>query len=173
MTPTLPIDPSATQQRKTTLTATQLESDHRIVVGIDGSLSSLAALNWALRQAELTGSTLEVITTWDWPMTPAIGMGPPSDFNPKADAQNVLDTVLASVQAGHDGATIRSKIVEGPAGMALVDASRGADLLVVGSRGHGELIGLLLGSVSEYCVTHAHSPVLVVRDGEEPARDAA
>jgi nucleotide-binding universal stress UspA family protein len=53
--------------------------------------------------------------------------------------------------------------------MALVDASRGADLLVIGSRGHGELVSFLLGSVSEHCITHAHSPVLVVRGGGHPS----
>jgi len=144
-------------------------SAHRIVVGIDGSLSSVAALNWALRQAELTGATLEAVTTWEWPMTPAIGMVPPSDFDPKEDARKVLDEAIASAEPGHDGVSIESKVVGGPAGMALVDASRGADLLVVGSRGHGELVSFLLGSVSEHCVTHSHSPVLVVRDGEEPS----
>jgi nucleotide-binding universal stress UspA family protein len=145
------------------------EPTHRIVVGVDGSLSSVAALNWALRQAELTGSTLEAITTWEWPTAGGLGMATPSEFDPKSDATKVLDEVIASAEPGHDSVSIESKVVGGPAGMALVDASRGADLLVVGSRGHGELVSFLLGSVSEHCVTHAHSPVLVVRDGKAPA----
>jgi nucleotide-binding universal stress UspA family protein len=150
------------------MTTVQRERTHRIVVGVDGSRSSVAALNWALRQAELTGARLEAVTTWEWPMTPAIGMSPPFDFDPKEDAQKVLDEAIASAEPGHDGVSIESKIVGGPAGMALVDASRGADVLVIGSRGHGGLVGLLLGSVSEHCVTHAHSPVLVIRDEEVP-----
>jgi nucleotide-binding universal stress UspA family protein len=153
---------------ETSMTVTQKDEAHRIVVGVDGSLSSVAALNWALRQAELTGAKLEAITTWERPMGPAIGMAPPSDFDPKADARKVLDAVIASAEPGHEHVSVDSNIVGGPAGMVLVDASRGADLLVVGSRGHGELVGFLLGSVSEHCVTHAHSPVLVVRDGEVP-----
>ena len=142
--------------------------DHRIVVGIDGSPSSVAALNWALRQADLTGSTLEAITTWEWPTAGGLGMATPAAFDPKHDAQLVLDQVVASAEPGHSAVSIDSKVVGGPAGTALVDASRGADLLVVGSRGHGELVSFLLGSVSEHCVTHAHSPVLVVRDEEQP-----
>ena len=145
------------------------KSAHRIVVGIDGSLSSVAALNWALQQAELTGSTLEAIITWERPTAAGLGIATPSGFDPEADARRVLDEAIASAEPGHDDVSIESKIVGGPAGMALVDASRGADLLVVGSRGHGELVSFLLGSVSAHCITHAHSPVLVVRDGGEPS----
>jgi nucleotide-binding universal stress UspA family protein len=149
------------------MTTTPPEPAHRIVVGIDGSPSSVAALNWALRQADLTGASLEVVTTWEWPLTPAVGTLPTSDFDPKADAATVLDESIAAAEPGHESVPIETKVVGGPAGMALVDASRGADLLVVGSRGHGELISLLLGSVSEHCVTHAHCSVLVFRDGGE------
>jgi nucleotide-binding universal stress UspA family protein len=64
----------------------------------------------------------------------------------------------------HPGVVFVPVVVEGRAADVLVEASRGADLLAVGSRGHGEVAGLLVGSVSEHCATHAHSPVLVVRD---------
>jgi nucleotide-binding universal stress UspA family protein len=57
-----------------------------------------------------------------------------------------------------------STVIEGHPAPALIEASRGADLFVLGSRGHGEFVGMLLGSVSEHCVTHAHCPVLVLRD---------
>ena len=148
------------------MTTSELEQTRRIVVGVDGSLSSTAALTWAVRQAELTGSRLDVITTWEWPTTAGLGMMTTSDFNPREDAQQILDSASVTAHGIGGGVDIRSHVVAGPAGSALVDASRGADLLVVGCRGHGELAGLLLGSVSEHCVTHAHSPVLVVRDGE-------
>jgi nucleotide-binding universal stress UspA family protein len=150
------------------MTIAQKPAGHRIVVGVDGSLSSVAALNWALQQAELTGATLEAVTTWEWPMTPAIGMAPRSSYDPKTDARKVLDEAIASAEPGHDGVSVESRVVGGPAGMALVDASRGADLLVVGTRSHGELVSFLLGSVGEHCVTHAYSPVVVVRHGVEP-----
>ena len=67
---------------------------------------------------------------------------------------------------------IDAKTVGAPAGLALVDASRGAALLVIGSRGHREVVSLLLGSVSEHCVSHAHCPVVVIRDGDYPDNDA-
>ncbi len=153
-----------TQVKEQSVTTTEQPS-HRIVVGIDGSLSSVAALKWAMRQAHLIGSTVEAITTWEWPMAPAVGMMAPDGFDPKGDAQEVLEKVLAPERVGHEGVSIDSKIVGGPAELALVDASRGADLLVIGSRGHSELVSLLLGSVSEHCVSHAHCPVVVIRDG--------
>jgi nucleotide-binding universal stress UspA family protein len=121
-----------------------------------------------LHQADLTGSTLEVVITWEWPTAGGLGMAAPTGFDPKADAMKILSNAIATAEPGHDGVSIESKIVSGPAGMALVEASRGADLLVVGSRGHSELVSVVLGSVSEHCVTHAHSPVLVVREGEVP-----
>jgi nucleotide-binding universal stress UspA family protein len=148
------------------MTTAPTEPARRIVVGIDGSHSSEAALNWALRQADLTGSTIQAVTTWEWPTGGGMGMATPTGFDPKADATKVLSDAIASAEPGHDDVSIESTIVGGPAGMALVEASRGADLLVVGSRGHHELVSVVLGSVSEHCVTHAHSPVLVVRDGE-------
>ena len=154
------------------MTSTTEQSGHRIVVGIDGSPSSEAALNWALRQADLTGSTIEAVTTWEWPTAGGMGMATPTGFDPQADATKVHSDAIAAAEPGHDDVTIESSIVSGPAEQALVEASRGADLLVVGSRGHNELVSVLLGSVSEHCVSHAHSPVVVVRDGEVSERAA-
>ncbi len=71
------------------------------------------------------------------------------------------------MHGAHPGVAIRNVVMEGPAGPCLVDYSAGADLLVIGSRGHGFVAGLLLGSVSEYCVSHAHCPVLVLREREQ------
>lgn len=143
---------------------TQAE-DHRIVVGIDGSRSSVAALKWAARQAELTGCTLEAVTTWDWPAAFGVAFSyVPSDYSPSDDARKILDDALEGVRREHSGLSIRATVVEGHPAPVLVEASRGADLLVVGSRGHGEFAGMLLGSVSEHCVTNAHCPVVVLRD---------
>lgn len=140
------------------------EGTPRIVVGVDGSLSSLNALAWAVHQAKLTGSSLEVITAWKWPPAAGMGMMTMSDFNPRGDAELILDNAMVTANRVGAGVDTRPTLVAGQAGAALVDASRGADLLVVGCRGHGELAGLLLGSVSEHCAAHAHSPVVVVRD---------
>jgi nucleotide-binding universal stress UspA family protein len=75
----------------------------------------------------------------------------------------MLEDVLEPVRQKHPGVAIESRVTEGHPAAVLVDASRGADLVVVGSRGHGEFAGMLLGSVSEHCVSNAHCPVVVLR----------
>jgi nucleotide-binding universal stress UspA family protein len=136
----------------------------RIVVGVDGSGSASAALEWAARQAELTGSHLDVVIAWQWPMIYGSPFVLPADYNPADDARRVLDQVVATATAAHPNIEIRAIVMEGHPASALGEASKGADLLVVGSRGHGEFAGMLLGSVSEHCVTNAHCPVLVLRE---------
>jgi nucleotide-binding universal stress UspA family protein len=137
----------------------------RIVVGVDGSACSVAALDWAATQAELTGSVLDVLTTWEWPNSYGVLLVVPTGYDPEADARAVLEDVRQAVCDAHPGIVVRPIVVRGHPAPALVEASRGADLLVVGSRGHGEFTGMLLGSVSEHCVTNAHCPVLVLRGG--------
>ena len=136
----------------------------KIVVGIDGSTASNDALHWAVRQADLTGSPLEVIMTWEWPASYGWAVPIPDDFDPEADTRKALDTAIAGAQSEHPGVKVEGRLVSGHPAPVLVEASKGADLLVVGSRGHGEFVGMLIGSVSEYCVTNAHCPVLVHRD---------
>jgi nucleotide-binding universal stress UspA family protein len=144
------------------------ESDpiQRIVVGVDGSESSLAALEWALRQAELTGSTLEVITTWEWPTNYGWAYPFPPEYDPQADAQKMLSDALDPLLVAHADVPVESTVVEGHPAPVLLKASEGAELLVVGSRGHGEFAGMLIGSVSEHCTANAHCPVLVLRPSE-------
>ena len=137
----------------------------RIVAGIDGSPPSLDALAWAARQAELTGSALVVVTTWEWPASTGWAIPVPDNFDPAADTADGLETSLAAVRAEHPGLTIETRVVEGHPAPVLVEASRSADLLVVGSRGRGAFAGMVLGSVSEHCVSHAHCPVVVFRAG--------
>jgi nucleotide-binding universal stress UspA family protein len=139
---------------------------HRIVVGVDGSPSSAAALEWAARQAELTGSAIEAITTWEWPSTYGWAIPFSDDYDPASDAHKVLETAVDTLRATHPDLDVRLVVVEGHPAPALVKASRGADLLVVGSRGHGEFAGMLLGSVSEHCVANGACPVLVLRDAQ-------
>ena len=137
---------------------------HRIVVGVDGSPSSMAALEWAANHAGLTGATLEVLMTWEWPGSYGWSVPVPAGYDPAHDSERALGDILKPVQDRHPGITIESKVIEGHPAPLLVKASDGADILVVGSRGHGEFAGMLLGSVSEHCVTNAHCPVLVLRD---------
>jgi nucleotide-binding universal stress UspA family protein len=139
------------------------QATSRIVVGIDGSGASTDALRWAARQAELTGSALEVIMTWEWPTGLGWSVPIPDDFDPESDVRQILDAAVDLALAGHPGVTVERRVVNGHPAPLLVDASKGADLLVIGSRGHGEFVGMLLGSVSEFCTTNAHCPVLVHR----------
>jgi nucleotide-binding universal stress UspA family protein len=135
----------------------------RIVVGVDGSASSLDALAWAARQAALTSAGLEVVMTWEWPDSYGWAVPVPDDFDPESTVRRTLEDALAPVRAASPGLPIEEKVVNGHPAPVLVEASKDADLLVVGSRGHGEFVGMLLGSVSEYCAGHAQCPVLVHR----------
>ena len=145
-------------------TQTSGEREHRIVVGVDGSAPSKAALAWSIRQARLTGATVEAVIAWIFPAN----YGYPLPIAPSVDfhelAREVVTQTIAEVASPDEQVTIRPKVVEGNAPQILIDASDGADLLVVGSRGHGEFVGALLGSVSSHCVHHAACPVVVLRN---------
>lgn len=135
-------------------------SNPRIIVGVDGSTSSVDAARWAVRQAELTGGTLIAIISWEAPVQ--YGMEFP---NEPTDWEELARATLASAlgELGVLGDTeITQLVVHGHAARVLIDASAEADLLVVGSRGHGGFVGMLLGSISEYVIAHAECPVLVV-----------
>jgi nucleotide-binding universal stress UspA family protein len=139
-------------------------TSRRIVVGIDGSPSSIAALQWAANQAKLTGAALEVLMTWEWPTSYGWSIVP-DGYDPAQDCEKALHEAVAPIRESDPGLSITTTVLEGHPAPILVKASRGADLVVVGSRGHGEFAGMLLGSVSEHCVSNAHCPVLVLRDG--------
>lgn len=139
--------------------------EKRIVVGVDGSESSKAALRWAIRQARLTGCSVDAVTAWRYPST--YGLAPIGDkgIDFETDASNALTAALNEVSGLEPDVPVHPQVTEGRAGEVLLRAAKGADLLVVGNRGHGEFASALLGSVSLYCVLHAHCPVLIVRDG--------
>jgi nucleotide-binding universal stress UspA family protein len=139
----------------------------RIVVGVDGSSSSAGALAWAVRQAKFTGLGLDAVTTWSVPASAAVSGGLPENFDPAGDAEHALIDAVAAVRAANPDVDLRTVEIEGAAGPSLVDYAAEAELLVIGSRGHGFVAGLLLSSVSEYCVSHAHCPVLVLREPAE------
>jgi len=126
----------------------------------------MRALDWAIHQAELANTSVLVVAAWHSPV--ALGWGIPLApiCNPSEGATKAMDEVLDPIRGKHPHVTIESRIVEGHPAPVLVEASRGSDLLVVGSRGHGEFAGMLLGSVSEHCVSNAACPVLVVREAQ-------
>jgi len=137
----------------------------RIVVGVDGSDHSLIALQWAVHQAERTGADVEVIAAWQWPAS-AGGFLPYENFDMSGVTRKAVDTAVASVVGDVDesAVTVRTTVAEGYPAKVLLDAAKGAELLVVGSRGHHAVSGLLLGSVGLHCATHAPCPVLIVRE---------
>ncbi|EHR52162.1 universal stress protein UspA-like protein [Saccharomonospora marina XMU15] len=133
-----------------------------IVVGVDGSDGSRDALRWAVGQARATGDTIRAIAAWEIPVN--FGYPPGyEDFDWAATARQSLDDTVSEVVGGQRDVSVSKEVLRGHASNVLVDASRDADLLVVGSRGHGAVVGMLLGSVSQHCVQHAECPVLVVR----------
>ncbi len=137
----------------------------RIVVGVDGSAGSAHALRWAARQAGYRGATLEAVIAWQYPAF--FGWAPvgadSADFG--SIAEKTLGDALNEVFGAQWPDWVQTRVAEGYPAQVLVDASEGADLLVVGSRGHAGFADALLGSVSTYCVQHAHGPVTVIRPG--------
>ena len=148
-------------------------SKPRIVVGVDGSASSEQALRWALRQAKLTGATIEAVIAWHFPFISGGYTWPPTgvlvsttDF--RKMAERMLADTVSRATSGSRPAPVTQEVLEGDAAAVLIRESAGADLLVVGSRGHGGLAEAMLGSVGQHCVHHAPCPVVIVR-GDAPA----
>src|ERR1700677_387498 len=135
----------------------------RIVVGVDGSEGSKAALQWAARQAKLTGASLDAVAAWDFPATYGWVPVPPQDLDFASFAEKSLTDTISEVFGTDAPPSLQRKVVQGHPAYVLVEASKGAELLVVGSRGFGGFTDALLGSVSTYCVHHAHGPVTIVR----------
>ena len=149
------------------MSATKTEKPPRIVVGVDGSASSLAALRWAVHQAELTGGTVDAVVAWQMPATmTGFGFAPVAvadGSEMEQTAQRILDQMVSKVARPEGGPAMRRLAVQGFPAPVLLGASVGADLLVLGSRGHGGFSGALLGSVSQHCVRHARCPVVIIR----------
>ncbi len=132
-----------------------------VVVGVDGSPSSVAALRWAARVGGALGLALHAVVSWELPSSFAM-VGGVDEWNPETDATTALDTALTSAFGSEHPAGLHRLVQKGQAARVLLEASHDAELLVVGSRGHGGFAGLLLGSVSTQCVTHGTCPVVVV-----------
>lgn len=140
-----------------------------IVVGVDGSEHAAKALQWALEEAKLRQADVLAIYAWTMPAPPArLGfyaepLQDPAAF--KEGAERMLEEIIAEAAPDTSGVRLEHRAVQGSPAEALVHASEGAELLVVGSRGHGGFESLLLGSVSHQCVQHATCPVVVVPAG--------
>lgn len=141
------------------------EHGKRIVVGVDGSALSLVALRTAHRLAVLLECHLQAVTVWSYPAALAVPI-PSTEWAPRVEAANALDETLAEAFGEELPEGLRKTVVAGPPAQVLIEASRGGEMLVVGSRGRGGFAGLLLGSVSSAVAAHAHCPVLIVHPEE-------
>ncbi len=141
-------------------------AQHTIVVGVDGSEHSGQALNWACDEAERRGSLLRILFAEGRPprhVPPWFGEGT-AEVTP---GQAVVDDAFGLVATRSPSVLARAEVVERAPGLALAEASRWADLLVVGARGMGGFRELLLGSVSDQCIQYSHCPVVVVSEGPD------
>lgn len=138
--------------------------ENTIVVGVDGSASSRAALSWALGQATLTGADVLAVIAWEFPAFYSWegGTMPPEEFEVAAH-DNLDRAVEDCVTEPHSHVTVHREVRHGHSAQVMLEASKGAQLLVLGSRGHGGFVGALLGSVSHKCAHHATCPVVIVR----------
>jgi nucleotide-binding universal stress UspA family protein len=156
-----------------------------IVVGVDASDGARAAYRWALAEARLRNARLRAVYAWTLTYPRGEGYGyliGPTDVFPyggpsdqRRAAEQVLERATAHMFRETDGVELEREVIQGPAADVLVDAAADADLLVVGSRGHGGFVGLLLGSVSQQCAHHASCPVVIVppATGSQPEGGSA
>jgi len=152
--------------------AEQVKINGGVLVGDDGSPVSRAAVVWAAQDAARRGATLHVLQAWSMTRAPR-----PATWKPgyvpafpdwEAAVMEDLEDRCGNLLADTKGITFEVHAVHAPAAKALIEASRGADLVVVGSRGRGGFAGLVLGSVAEQVVRHALCPVCVVREQRAP-----
>ncbi|MGW7462619.1 universal stress protein [Streptomyces sp. NPDC054797] len=144
-----------------------------IVVGVDGSNHSKEALRWAVAQAGMVGGRVHAVMAWEWNRNPfAIAWAPEQVAEraavsvEEAARRKLADTVTAAVGAS-PGVPVFRRVEQGSPAQVLVDASKEADLTVVGTRGYGGFKGALLGSVSQQVVQYSAGTVVVVREAED------
>ncbi|RSO08835.1 universal stress protein [Streptomyces sp. WAC 05379] len=141
-----------------------------ITAGVDGSEESLAGLAWAAREAVRRGLPLRVVHAWRFQPHDAIDAGEDTQAQWVHDG---LAEVARGVAERHPGLEVTTDVVEGPPAETLIAAASGSEMLVLGSRGHGRVVGFLLGSVGQQVIAGATRPVVRVRAGDEPSGEAA
>jgi nucleotide-binding universal stress UspA family protein len=133
-----------------------------MIVGVDGSESSIAALRYAIELAPKLDLRVRALAVWSYPAFVYGGYYPQFDWTPEDDAERIVRKAAEEVFGGVVPDWFATRTRSGRAAEVLIDESEHAEMLVLGSRGHGGFAGLLLGSVSAACAEHAHCPVLVV-----------
>lgn len=139
-----------------------------IVVGVDGSEGAKAALRWAIEEARLRHATVDAVYAWPFPYGAAgFGWAPTFDQDfldeMRRAAESALSACVSDVTGGREDVEVTQRAIEGAPAEVLLERAEGADLLVVGSRGHGGFKELVLGSVGHQCALHAPCPVVIVR----------
>lgn len=138
-----------------------------VVVGVDGSASARAALRYAAEIAPQLGLPLHALLVWDYPNLEwgdSWSTYPDPDDRLPRSAEEIVAAEAAAVFPDGIPPWVTTGTRRGRAAQALIDVSREAALLVVGTRGRGGFAELLLGSVSHACASHAHCPVVIVHD---------
>ncbi|SEE34348.1 Nucleotide-binding universal stress protein, UspA family [Arthrobacter alpinus] len=138
----------------------------RIVVGVDGSPESVLGLKWAQTLAHALDATITAVTAWH--METVFGSYIVPDWDPDEGARQILKDAVQEAFGGNQPEGFRGVCIRGTPAKVLMEQSKSAQMLIVGSRGHGGFAGMLLGSVSSACAEHAGCPVLVVH-GERDA----
>jgi nucleotide-binding universal stress UspA family protein len=137
-----------------------------VVVGIDGSAESIAALRWASRYAAASGAQVRAVHAWHYPAAFGVPEGKaPQPVTAEVEQRMRDDMALAVAQVYRDPDDPQPEMAlrYGHPVEVLIDESKAASLLVVGHHGHSAFTGMLVGSVSIHCVTSAACPVVVVR----------
>lgn len=143
-----------------------MSTSRTIVVGVDGSASSRIALTWAAAEAGVHNADLIVLNVWEHTLPPPSGSVSVSErFVPDESQQTAEDLVkVIREELGEDPPMpVQPRVKQGSPAKVLIDESADADLLVVGTRGHGGFRGLILGSVSQHVAAYAKCPVAVIR----------
>ena len=145
-----------------------MDSMSGIVVGVDDSPSSKNALRWAVEEARLRGTSVHVVSAWEFPFakpTTPEDDPLPGVPTPQETARTELTAAVSEAGADPGSADVTVEVVHGSPSRVLLDiaAAEEADLLVVGTHGRGGISGLVLGSVSRQVIQHATCPVVVVR----------
>lgn len=148
-----------------------MDAQKTIVVGIDGSAGARDALGFAVQEARLRGDQLRVVWTWQMPINlyAAGGLMPVLD---DGTAERLAGREVDEVLGDDPGVVVELLVEEGSAARVLIRESENAELLIVGSRGHGGFVGLLLGSVGQQCAAHGRCPVVIVHPTTAPPSGA-
>jgi nucleotide-binding universal stress UspA family protein len=149
------------------------DTDHaHVVVGVDDSPQSQAAVRWAAAHADMTGAELDIVHVWG--LEPSDMYGPTGDLRDAVlpDLRKRLEDMVTDAIGPATGPTAWTlEIIQGPPGPTLVQRARDADLLVVGTGEHAGVRRLVSGSVSHHCLSHAHGPVVAVPALAQPAAE--